>query len=326
MNRFTYSRRAVLALCAAACLPWQAQAQGTWPERPIRLIVPFAAGASTDSVARLLATKLAERLGKPVVVDNKGGAGGAIGTDMVAKSAPDGYTLLFTSTSVVTSAAASKKSSYDPVKDLTAISEAGSVPFLVAVPNSSTATTLAEFVAQARAKPGSISYGTGGIASITHLASELLATSAKLDLVHVPYKGVAEALPDLMAGRLQLLLPTLAVGVPQIRAGKLRGLAVTSAQRSPFAPELPTAAEAGVPGLQVEAWWGVLGPARLSAAVVKRLNEEINAVLTQSDFKEALAKEGATARASTSEAFGEKVRTELVRWTRLIKDANIQTD
>jgi tripartite-type tricarboxylate transporter receptor subunit TctC len=326
MTRFFTSRRAALAACATALLPWQACAQGTWPDRPIRLVVPFAAGASTDSVARLLALKLGARLGQPVVVENKAGAGGAIGTDMVAKAAPDGYTLLFTSTSVVTSAAASKKSPYDPVKDLTAISEAGSVPFLVAVPNDSSAKTLADFVALARATPGSMSYGTGGIASITHLATELLASSAKLDLLHVPYKGVAEALPDLIGGRLQLLLPTLAVGVPQIRTGKFRGLAVTSAQRSPFAPELPTAAEAGVPGLQVEAWWGVLGPARMPAPVVKRLNDEINAVLTQPDFKESLVKEGATARASTPEAFAEKVRTEYARWTRLIKDANISTD
>ena len=320
----------VCLTCVSGILPRQAQAQTqaqtNWPERPVKLIVPFAPGASTDSVARLLASKLSLRLGQQVVVENKSGGGGSIGIHAVVKAAPDGYNVLFASSTVITTAASGKKLPYDPLKDLTPIGETGSVPFIVVVPPSSTATTLSELVAQARAKPGTFSYGTGGIATITHLGTELFASVANVQLLHVPYKGVGEALPDLMAGRLQLLLPTVAVGTPLIRAGKMRGLAVTSAQRSPLVPDIPTAAEAGLPGLQVEAWWGVLGPARMPTSIIKKLNEEINAVLVMPDVRELLAREGATARVSTPEAFGELMRTELTRWKRLIKDANISTE
>lgn len=297
------SRLAASVAIAAAILPSQAGAQGTWPERPIRLVVPFAPGASTDGVARMLAPKLSARLGQNIVVDNRSGAGGNIGIQSVVKALPDGHTLLFTSTTVVTSAAAAgKKLPYDPVKDLTPIGEAGSVPFMIVVPETVRAATLADFVAQARAKPKSMSYGTGGVGTITHLATELFASAAKVELLHVPYKGVGAALPDLLAGRLQVLLPTVAVGMPYVRAGKVRGLAVTSAQRSPLAPDLLTAAEAGLPGFQVEAWWGVLGPARLPSPIVKRLNGELNAVLGSPDIREMLAREGARVRTGTPES------------------------
>jgi tripartite-type tricarboxylate transporter receptor subunit TctC len=326
MSKYLRMRRAALVATIAAILPLAALAQAAWPERPIKLVVPFAPGASTDSVARLLASKLSTRLGQSVVVENKSGAGGSIGTDAVVKAQPDGYTLLFASSTVVTTAASGKKLPYDPIRDLVAIGETGSVPFLIVVPPSSSATTLSDLIAQARAKPGTFSYGTGGVATITHLGTEYFASAAKLQLLHVPYKGVGEALPDLMTGRLQLLMPTVAVGLPQIRAGKMRGLAVTSAQRSPLAPEIPTAAEAGLPGFQVEAWWGILGPARLPLPIVKRLNEEINTVLAMPEVRDAMTREGATARSSTPEAFGDMMRSELSRWTRLIKDANIATD
>ena len=314
-----------LAAIAVIALPFQAGAQGKWPERPIRMIVPFAPGASTDNVARMLALRLSPQLGQSVVVDNRGGAGGIIGIETVARSRPDGYTLLFASSTVVTNAAAEgKKLPYDPVKDLAAIGEAGSVPFMIVVPETVKAATLADFIAQARAKPKSMSYGTGGVGTITHLATELFASAAKVELLHVPYKGVGAAVPDLLAGRLQVLLFTVAAGTPHVRAGKVRGLAVTSTQRSPLVPDLPTAAEAGLQGFQVEAWWGLLGPARLPAPLVKRLNSELNAVLASPDFREMLALEGATARASTPESFDNFLRSELARWSRLIKEANIQ--
>jgi len=289
------------------------------------LIVPFAPGASTDTVARILASRLSARLGQSVVVDNRGGAGGVIGIETVTKALPDGYTLLFASSTVVTNAAAEgKKLPYDPVKDLAPIGEAGSVPFMVVVPLTIKAATLADFITLARAKPKSVSYGTGGVGTITHLATELFAVSAKIELLHVPYKGVGVALPDLVAGRLQVLLPTVVVGSPHVRAGKVRGLAVTSALRSPLVGELPTGMEAGLPGFQVEAWWGVLGPARLPAEVIKRLSDELNTVLVSDEFRELLAREGASARAGTPESFGKFMRSELTRWSRLITDANIQ--
>lgn len=318
------SRLAASIAIAAALLPLQSGAQGTWPERPIRLVVPFAPGASTDKVARILASKLSARLGQNVVVDNRGGAGGYIGIDSVVKALPDGHTLLFTSTTVVTSVAGGKNRPYDPLKDLAPIGEAGSVPFMIVVPETVKAATLADFIAQARAKPKGMSYGTGGVGTITHLGTELFASAAKIELLHVPYKGVGLALPDLLAGRLQVLLPTVAVGIPYVRAGKVRALAVTAAQRSPLAPDLPTASEAGLPGFQVEAWWGVLGPARLPAPKVKRLSDELNAVLGSPDVREMLAREGATARSGTPESFGNFLRSELTRWSRLIKEANIQ--
>jgi tripartite-type tricarboxylate transporter receptor subunit TctC len=320
-------RISVIVAIVALVLPLQAHAQGTWPERPIRLIVPFAPGASTDNVARMLALRLSPRLGQSVVVDNRGGAGGIIGIETVAKARPDGYTLLFASNTVVTNAAAEgRKLPYDPVKDLAPIGEAGSVPFMIVVPEIVRAATLSDFIAQARAKPKSMSYGTGGVGTITHLATELFAYSAKIELLHVPYKGVGAAVPDLLAGRLQVLLFTVAAGTPHVRSGKVRGLAVTSTQRSPLVPELPTASEAGLPGFQVEAWWGLLGPARLSGPLVKRLSDELNAVLVSPDFREMLAREGATARAGTPESFRNLMRSELTRWSRLITEANIQME
>ena len=315
---------AALAAIAATIVPSCTAAQGMRSERPIRLVVPFAPGASTDKVARVLAHSLSARLGQTIVVDNRGGAGGIIGIESVIKAPPDGHTLLFTSNTVVTTVAGAKSPSYDVLKDLAPIGEAGSVPFMIVVPETVKAATLADFIAQARAKPKGMSYGTGGVGTITHLATELFASAAKIELLHVPYKGVGQALPDLLAGRLQVLLPTVAVGVPQARTGKVRALAVTSAQRSPLAPDLPTAAEAGLPGFQVEAWWGVMGPARLPLATVKRINHELNTVLGSPDIKEMLAREGATARASTPESFGNLLRVELARWSRLIKEANIE--
>ena len=313
-----------LVTCGAAMLSPLGYAQETWPSRPLRMVVAFAPGASTDGIARLLAPKLGARLGQPVVVENKGGAGGIIGTDFVAKAPADGYTLLFASPTVITSAAEGKKIPYDPIRDLTPIGTVGAAPFVLIVPPNASTTSLGELIAQARAKPMGFSYGTGGVATITHLGTELFASAAKLQLLHVPYKGVGDALPDLMAGRLQVLLATVAAGSPHIQSGKVRGLAVTSLQRSPLLPDLPTAAESGLPGFQVEAWWGVLGPARLPAPVTKRINEELNVAIALPDIREALAREGATPRAGSPEGFGEMLRAELTRWTRLIKNANIR--
>jgi tripartite-type tricarboxylate transporter receptor subunit TctC len=316
---------AVLALGVIA-LPAHASAQAAWPNRPIKLIVPFAPGGSNDIIARVLAAKLGARLGQSVFVENKGGAGGTIGTDSVAKSPPDDYTLLFASTSITTNAASGKKLPYDPLKDLEPIGEVGAGPFVVVVSNELNVTTLRELIALSRAKPRSINYGSAGVGGINHLGTELLASAAKMQLVHVPYRGIGPAFTDLLAGNLQMLLPTLASAAQYIHAGTMRGLAVTGAQRSPLAPELPTTAEAGLPGFRLEAWWGLLGPARLPTAVAQRLNEELNAALAQPDVREALAREGATPQPGTPEDFGNLIRSELALWTRLVKDAQIQIE
>ena len=301
-------------------------AQAAWPDRPIKLIVPFTPGGSNDIIARVLATKLGARLGQPVIVENKGGAGGTIGTDYVAKSLPDGNTILFVSTSITTNAASGKQLPYDLLKDLQPIGEVAAGAFVVVVSNDLKVTTLKEFLDLARAKPNTVSYGYAGIGGINQLGTELLASAAKVQLVHVPYKGIGPAFTDLMGGNIQMALPTIASAVQHINAGKMRGLAVTGSSRSPLAPDLPTVAEAALPGFALEVWWGIVGPARLPAPVLKRLNEELNAVLALPDVKEVLAREGAEPRPSTPEEFGKLISADLTRWAKLIKDTNIKVE
>jgi tripartite-type tricarboxylate transporter receptor subunit TctC len=320
------TRRALIAAAICTILPHQVSAQAQWPARPIKIVVPFAAGGSNDNMARLLAAKLTARLGQPVVVENKGGAGGTIGTDFVAKSPNDGYTLLFASTSITTNAASSKRLPYDPVKDFEPIGMVATSPFAVVVSNDMKVATLREFIDQARAKPKSINYGSAGTGGTNHFATELLANAAKIELTHVPYKGIAPAFTDLMGGNLHMLLPSLASAVQHVRSGKMRGLAVTSAKRSPLAPEIPTVSESALPGFQLEVWFGLLGPARMPAGVVKRLNNELNVILELPDVKEVLAREGATPQRGSPAALGSLVQSELIRWKRLVKEANIKLD
>lgn len=320
------SRRAVLAFAAAAALvPFHASAQAGWPNRPIKLIVPYAAGGGTDVIARTIATKLAARLGQPVVIENRGGAGGAIGFEAGVKAPADGYTLLFVTSAYATNAAGAKKP-YDPVKDIAPIALVGSTPLLIAVPANSPVKTLRDLVEMARAKPEAVTYGSGGVGAMSHLGMELLASEAKVKFVHVPYKGMAPAFADMIGGNLQAGLTTFATTSGLIAGGKLRGIVVTGKQRTPFAPDLPTTAEAGFPGVQIDFWWGIVGPAALPTPIVKRLNEEINALLNQPETKEALGREAATPAPGKPEEFGRLVASDIARWTRLIKDNNIKVE
>ena len=317
-------RRAFLAVAVGTLVPLVTVAQDAWPSKPIKLVVPFAPGGSNDNLARVLAAKLSARLGQPVVIDNRAGGGGTIGTSFVAKAPPDGYTLLFASTSITTNAASGKSLGYDVAKDLAPIGLIGATPFVVVVSKQLRVATLEDFIALARAKPGSISYGTAGIGGINHLGTELFASAAKVQLMHVPYKGIGPAFNDLLGGNLQMLLPSLAAVVPHIQAGKLQGLAVTSETRSALLPDIPTAAEAGLPGFKLEAWFGLLGPAKLPPPIVKRLNEELNAALALPDVKEQFEREAATPLLGTPEALAGVIRAETVRWSRLIKDSNLK--
>ena len=318
--------RMVLAAVAYTLLPLHVGAQSQWPSRPINIVVPFVPGGSNDNIARVLAAKLSGRLNQPVIVDNKGGGGGTIGTDFVAKSPADGYTLLFVSGSVATNVASGKKLPFDLMKDLESIGGVATTPFVIVVGNAVKANTLKEFMGLAAAKPKSLNYGTAGIGAINHLGTELFASAAKVQLTHIPYKGMGPAFTDLMGSNLQMLLPTLASVTQHIQGGKMRGLAVTSIKRSPFLPEIPTANESGLPGFELEVWFGLLGPAGMPPDVVKRLNNELNTVLALSDFKAILAREGATPMPSTPAEFGNIIRSDIVRWTRLIKETGIQIE
>ena len=311
---------------SAVLLPSDVQAQANWPNRPIKMIVPFDAGVGNDVIARSLGPKLAARLGQAVVVENRAGAGGSIGTDAAAKSPPDGNTLLFVSVGIVTNAASGKKLPYNIKRDLTSVGQIGTTPLLIVVSNSSGIKTLGELINLARAKPFSVNYGSSGVGATNHIGMELFATEAKIQLTHVPYKSFATAFTDLLAGNLQAALSSLASASKLIQAGKVRAVAVTSLQRSPFMPDLPTATEGGLPGFQIESWWGMLAPARTPSAVIRRLNEELNVVVVQPDIREMLERQAAVPKAGTPEEFATLISFELERWSKLIKDANIQME
>jgi len=325
-------RRAVLAGAAAmfvastALLPTDVRAQVAWPTRPIKLIVPFATGGGSDATARGIANKLSTRLGQPIIVDNRGGAGGTMGTTAAARSPADGYTLLFTTTAIATNAASGQKLSFDPQKDFEPIGKIGATALLIVVSNDSSVKTLRQFIDLGRAKPNGVNYGSGGIGSMSHLGMELFAAEAKVQLLHVPYKGMGPAFNDIMGGVVQAGVSTLASAKSFIDSGRVRALAVTSAHRSPFLPLLPTVAEEGLPGAQIEFWWGLLAPAGTPPAVIKLLNQELNEVLAQDDVREILARDAAVPTPGTPEDFRALMDFDLARWSKLVKDANIKTE
>ena len=310
---------------AAATLPGAAQAQAPWPSKPITLISPIAAGGGNDLIARMVAKHLSVRLNHTVVVENKPGAGGSLGNDFVSKSAPDGHTLLLTSVAIATSAATGRKLPYDVNKDFEPIAQMGTTPFVVVVAADSKFKTLRDLLDEARAKPGTISFGSTSVGGPNHLAGELFASVAKVKLLHIPYKGIGPAMTDIIGGNLNLVVATPSSTQAQVRGGKARVLAVTSPQRSPHAPEVPTAAESGLP-LELESWWAVLGPARMPAPIVKRLNDELNVVVTLPEVREFFAREGAIAKGGTPDDVRRLIQFEVSRWGKLIREGNIQTE
>ncbi|HXF66537.1 MAG TPA: tripartite tricarboxylate transporter substrate binding protein [Burkholderiales bacterium] len=309
---------AALGLLALACALQTAQAQA-YPARPIRLIVPFPPGGGNDIVGRIVAQHLAEALGVPVVVDNRGGAGGTIGTDIAAKSAPDGHTLLVNNISLAVNATLVPKLPYDTLKDLAPVTLIGRQPNIVVVNPALPAKSVAELLALARAKPGGINYGSGGIGTASHLATEMLKLMTGTEMVHVPYKGLGPALTDLIGGRVQLIISTLASALPQVKAGKLRPLAVTTAQRSAFFPELPTMAEAGVKGYEFSTWYGLLVAARTPRPIVERLNAQTGKVLRSPALNEQFAAQGLESAPGTPAEFGAYLRSEVEKWGKVIR-------
>lgn len=296
-----------------------------FPAKPIRLIAPFSAGGALDLIARAVGDKLTDGLGRPVIVDNRAGASGAIGSEVVARSAPDGYTLLLGATTTHgINPALNPKLPYDPIKDFTPISLVATIPHVIVVHPSVPAKTLPEFVLLAKAKPG-IAFGSAGHGSPHHLALEMLKHMAHLDLVHVPYKGTAPAMIDLMTGQIQIMSVELAAATPFIKDGRIRPLAIATAKRV-SGVDLPTVAELGYTGFEVTAWYAVFGPAGLPQPIVSRLNAEILKGLQAPDLRERFASLGATPVGTTPEELSAHVRAELARWSKVIKAQNISAE
>ena len=317
-------RNAAQAVAAAAMLiAFHASAADEWPTHPIKMIVPYAPGGGTDIIARAVASKLSARLGQPIIVENKSGAGGSLGVDLAAHAQPDGYTILFMTTAFATNAATGMKLPYDAIKDFQPVGEIGETPLLVVVPTDSKVKTLGDLVQVAREKPNTVTYGSSGVGSMSHLGMQLLATETKVQFLHVPYKGMAPAFTDLVAGNVQAALCTFASATSLLNAGKVRAVALASDKRSGFATKLPTAAEEGFPDFKIDFWWGLMVPARVPPSIVKKLNSELNTTLQQPEMQKVLAREAAVPTPGSSEEFGKRVSSEIVRWSKLVKDSNI---
>jgi tripartite-type tricarboxylate transporter receptor subunit TctC len=328
MTRLQRAAAAAIAAAGLITAPTLAQAQSDFPNRPIKLIVGFAPGGSTDIVGRLIAQKLGERLGQPVVVENRAGAGGTIGADLTAKSPPDGYTLTLGTTSThAIAAGAYSKLPYDPVKDFTQISLVAITPYLLVVNPQVPVKTLPEFVALAKANAGKMNYASAGSGTATHLAMEMLKDAAKLDIVHVPYKGNAPADVAILAGEVQTVFGSMPALLQNTKAGKVRPIAVGTSSRSPALPDVPTVAEQGYPGFEAALWLGIMGPPNMPKPVVDRLHKEIVAIVATPEWKAAMDTNGAEPVSSkTPEEFREMLRGQVDKYVKITKAIGIKLD
>lgn len=304
-----------------------ASAGAPYPSRPLRMIVPYAPGGGNDTMTRAVGQRLAEHLGQPVVVDNRAGAGGVLGAEIVAKAAPDGYTLLMGSSSLAVNASLVKRLPYDPVKDFAAVALVGATSYLLAVHPSLPSKSVPELVALAKARPGQLNYASGGIGSPLHLAAEQFKALTGTSITHIPYKGGVPAVAAVLSGEAQLVFGSVTTTMPAVKAGRLRGLAVTGAQRSVLLPELPTVAEAGVPGFETTNWYGVLAPAGTPKAVIARLNSGLMQVLQLPELKERLLSgQGIEALGSTPERFAAFLRADVAKWAKLTREIGIRAE
>jgi tripartite-type tricarboxylate transporter receptor subunit TctC len=317
--------RAALVL-AAALAAWGARAD-VYPSKPIRFVVAFPPGGGTDIIARSIAQKLSERLAQQVVVDNRPGAGGNIGTDIVAKSAPDGYTMLMGSAGpLAINASLFTSMPFDPQRDLAPVTLAATTPNVLVVHPSLNVASVGELVALAKHNPGKINFASSGFGTPAQLAGELFNSMAGVKLVHVPYKRAAPALADLLGGQVQLMFSTMPPALPHVKDGKLRALAVTSLKRSPAAPELPTLDEAGLPGFEANTWHGVVLPAGVQREIIAKLNREIVAILHLPDVVERLEGQGAEPLGSTPEEFAAYIRSETAKWAKVVRESGAKAE
>jgi len=298
----------------------------TFPSKPVRFIIPQTAGSATDTVARVISVRLAERLGQPVVPDNRPGASGIIGADAVAKAPPDGHTILIVSATHTVNPSLHRKLPYDPVKDFAPVTLATSQLYILTVNPSLPARSVKDFVALAKARPGQMDCAVPAIGSLGHLAFELLGMMTGSKLTIVPYKGATPAVTDLMGGHVSAMFNTLVTALPQVKAGRLRGLAVTGTQRTALFPGVPTVAESGVPGFEVSGWYAILAPANTPAPVVTRLNTELLAILRLPEVRERLSADGSEAVGSTPQQLADRMKLEVVKWAKVVKAAGIPAE
>jgi tripartite-type tricarboxylate transporter receptor subunit TctC len=313
-------------LAAALVLASPAARAQTYPARQITLVIPFAVGGSNDIVGRAIGKKLTEAWGQPVVVENRSGAGGIIGSSAVAAAPPDGYTLLLVSSTFTINPAIKKSMPFDTIKDFTPVAFIARSPLLLTASNNLPVKSARELLALARSKPGRISYGSAGPGSINQISAELIALSAGVKLMHVPYRGGAPALNDLLGGHVDIYVSSLPQVLQLARNGQAKALAVTSAKRTALLPDVPTLEESGVAGFDLWSWWGIVGPAGMPANVVNALNAEIGKMLTSPELSQFLSNEGAEAEAMTPQQFGELMRLETARWIKVAHEANISID
>ncbi len=316
--------RQVFAVVAVLTMVSGAAAQ-TYPTKPIRLLVPSTPGGSVDTIARTVGPKLSERWGHQVIVDNRPGAGGAIAGELVARAAPDGYTLLIgTVASLASNVSLQKRVPYDPAKDFAPVTLLATQNLMLLIHPSIPARSVKELVALAKSKPGHLSFASAGTGAGGHLSGELFKMLAGIDLLHVPYKGVAPALVDVVSGQVSMTFPSILSALPQYRANKLRGLAVTGAKRSAAVPELPTMQEAGVKGYESATWYGIVAPAQTSADVINTLNTGLVAIIRQAEVRQRLSSEGADPVGSSAAEFGAHIKSEIEKWRKVMRAAGIQ--
>ena len=321
--KFLLPPSAFLLGCAIAVSTALAQ---PYPARPIRIIVPQSPGASTDLTARLMAQGLNEAFKQPVIVDNRPGSSGIAGAEMVARAAPDGYTLMVIASSFSINPALGRKLPYDSMRDFTTVSQLTKFPNMLAAHPSAPVKSLQDVIAQAKAKPGQLSYASAGVATGTHMTMALLQYMTGIELLHVPYKGGGPAMTATMGGQTPLVIGTSVGVLPHVRSGKLRGIAITSARRSAVAPDIPTFAESGVPGYEHEPWNGMFGPARLSKPVLAKVNAEVVRILHLPDVKKVFERDGADIVGSTPEQFSAVIKSEIATWAKVAKAAGIKAE
>ena len=326
-QRLAMKRRTLLQASPALwSLSDGARAQSAYPNKPIKYIVPVAAGGGSDMVGRALCERLSRVLGQPVVVDNLGGGGGVIACQTITRSPADGYTLMQGYVATHGTAPATRKLPYDPIADFTPIGMIGSTPNVLVCNMQLPTQNIQAFLSYMKQNPGKLSYGSAGAGSLTHLTAELFKMQTNSFLVHIPYRGIAPAITDLIGGQTQMMFPGLAAALPHIRGGRIRALAVTGAQRHPQLKDVPTLEEAGLKGFDAQQWYGVVGPANMPANIVKQINDAIAAVLTQPDFKEKLSAEAVELMPMKPAEFAAYMKKDIARWTALAKARNIQLD